>query len=392
MKKILILATVGGFLEKFEKSNVSILQELGYEVHYAANLNHMNYLFSDEDWPERRKVVMHSIDIQKSPFKLRSNYETLKEIIRLIYREDIHVLHCHTPVGGLLGRVAARKCRAKGWKIKVIYTAHGFHFYQGAPIITGLAYYLAERYLAKETDVLITINREDYENTRFWNLHDNGKVLSIPGVGLDMECFKPVDKREKYRIREKLHLAAQGQQLFLSVGELNKNKNHMCVLHALEQMRRSGMDLSKLKYGICGEGPYRRKLESYISRHHLESVVSLYGYCQNITEYLAGADFVVFPSHREGLGMAALEALSMGIPVLAADNRGTREYMKNGVNGFVCRWNDTKGYQKWIQKLCLMSEEELDVMKTNCRNMISRFEQKHTDEIMRRIYETLEVV
>ena len=184
MKKILILATVGGFLEQFEKHNVSLLQADGYEVHYAANVEHMNCLNSMEQL-ERRHVVMHHIDIQKSPFKLRKNNKVLKEILKILQEEEIHLIHCHTPVGGLLGRLAAKRCRADGWNIKVIYTAHGFHFYQGAPLPASCLYYLVERWLARETDVLITINSEDFQRAERWKFHESSLCSgSWTGYGL----------------------------------------------------------------------------------------------------------------------------------------------------------------------------------------------------------------
>lgn len=385
MKKILILATVGGFLEQFEKHNVSLLQADGYEVHYAANLEHMNYLYSMEQL-QRRHVVMHHIDIQKSPFKLRKNNKVLKEILKILQEEEIHLIHCHTPVGGLLGRLAAKRCRADGWNIKVIYTAHGFHFYQGAPLPASCLYYLVERWLARETDVLITINSEDFQRAERWKFHDGGRAVCVPGVGLDMDYFFPVSEEEKYRKRALLNVPEE-TCLFLSVGELNRNKNHLNVLRALNKLKKDGRDLTHIHYGICGEGSYRKKLQTYVFKHHLKETVNFFGYCENIKDYLACADFSVFPSRREGLGMAALEALSMGIPVLAADNRGTREYMKNGINGFVCSWKDVNGYKTLLQRMADLAEEELESMKTNCRNTVNRFAWSNTEEIMRHVYE-----
>lgn len=379
MKKILILTTVSGFLNKFEKDNVKILQELGYEVHYAANTREQNYLF-DENEIKNMGVHIHHIEIAKSPYKIQMNRSALRELKDMIQKEQISAIHCHTPVGGLLGRLAAVKPG-----IKVIYTAHGFHFYKGAPFLPGGIYYLAERWLARFTDTLIVINEEDYEKALKFHLRNRGKVYRIPGVGLDMETFHPFSKAERRTGREKLGIK-EDDFFLISVGELNQNKNQSIVLQALAQMRKQGIDLSHLHYGICGDGFYRQRMEHQIQELHLNEVVTMYGYQDPVQPVLGCADGMIFPSRREGLGMAALEALSMGIPVIAADNRGTREYMKHGRNGYVCAWNDVKGYVKGILEMMSLDSQERMHMQEYCRRSAEKFEKTHTNKIMREIY------
>lgn len=381
MKKILILTTVSGFLDKFEKDNVRILQELGYEVHYAANTYEQNYLF-DENEIQNMGVHIHHIDIAKSPYKIEMNQRALKEVTELIEKEQICAIHCHTPVGGLLGRLAGRRCR-----VKVIYTAHGFHFYKGAPFLDRCIYYLAERWLARFTDTLIVINEEDYKNAQKFHLKNQGKVYQIPGVGLDMKKFRPFSEAERGAGRRKLGIEKFS---LISVGELNQNKNQRIVLQALAKMREDGNDISHIHYGVCGDGFLRQQMEHWIQELHLGDIVTMYGYQDSVHEILGCADAMIFPSRREGLGMAALEALSMGIPVIASDNRGTREYMEHGKNGYVCAWDDVDGYIKGIQRMMALRPKERETMRQYCRQSVKRFEKSHTNRIMWEIYHRMD--
>lgn len=387
MKKILILTTVSGFVYKFEMENVKILQEKGYEVHYAANENLPRYLF-DEQMKQKSGIIFHNICIEKSPLKYRENVKALNQIMDIIWREQIQVLHCHTPLGGVLGRMAGKRCEKQGLPLKIIYTAHGFHFYQGAPQLTAVIYRMVETYLAKYTDILVTINREDYENARKFQLRPSGSVCLIPGAGLDMEQYVPVTEKQYQNCREKLGIA-ENQLFLLSVGEVNENKNHRVVIESLRQLREQGWDISHFKYGICGDGTERKALEQLVRNYHLEKWITFYDYQKDVRPFLWAADVFLFPSRREGLGMAALEALSAGVPVIAADNRGTREYMQHGKNGFVCKWNDSNSYIRYIEKIQQMSLEERKRMKSFCRKSVEKFQKKYTCEIMQQVYEDI---
>ena len=386
MKKILIITTVSGFLYQFERENVRILQELGYEVHYAANRKEKIYVYEEKEMQELG-VHFHPIEIEKSPYQFEKNRKALRQLVNIIREENIQVIHCHTPVGGMLGRLAGHKCRRQN--VKVIYTAHGFHFYQGAPNPQSRICYFAEKMLARFTDVLIVINEEDFLNAKRFRLKKNGCLYKIPGVGLDMEQFRPFSQDERKAAREKLGLREEDFFL-LSVGELNENKNQHAVLLALDQMRKEGKNIRNLRYGICGDGCYREQMEVCISRLNLKENAVMYGYCHPIWPILGCADALIFPSRREGLGMAALEALSMGIPVIAADNRGTREYMQPGKNGYVCRWDDISGFVQAIEKIRNMDADSREKMKKNCRQSVMKFEKSNTSRIMREIYTWLD--
>lgn len=282
---------------------------MGYTVHYAANMREPAYL-SEEAYLKGLGLVLHPLDIARSPFLLRDNRRALDQIGAILRRYAIRLLHCHTPVGGVLGRLAGRLAPEPG--PVVLYTAHGFHFYKGAPFLNRTAYWEVERTLARLTDILIVINEEDYRSARKFRLKKNGAVYKIPGVRAGRAGVPPADARSSGGTAAD-RLGIREEDFFLvSVGELNGNKNHRVVLEALAMLREGGGDLSSIRYGICGDGVYRGRLERQIAQLGLRDTVTLYGYCRRVPDILGCADASVFPSIREGLGMAGLEALAMG--------------------------------------------------------------------------------
>lgn len=381
VKKALFIATVGGFVTQFELNNVSLLQAAGYEVHSAANFREPVYCVREEKLAQMG-VVLHQVDMEKSPFLWRQNFRALGQLCRLIRREGFTLLHCHTPVGGLLGRLAGILCAGEG--LKVVYTAHGFHFYKGAPWKNWLLYYPVERLLAGRTDVLVTINGEDYARAKHFRLRREGKVFRIPGEGLRTQKFQSPLPEERARMRRELGI---GEEVFflLSVGELSYNKNHSLAVRLLPAVKDRLGD-RKVVYGICGDGFCREMLESLAEECGVADNVIFYGYRPDAARILACADCLVFPSVREGLGMAVLEAMALGVPVAAADNRGTREYMRDGRNGFVCPLEKPESFVDAVEKICRMTAEELAVMQAEERRTALEFDLDKAGAAMAEVY------
>ena len=204
-KHVLIVATTQDFLLKFERDNVRLLQEMGYTVHYAANLKEPAYV-SDGARIRALGVEVHHIRAARSPYLLRENRAALSQLLELVGRYPIRAIHCHTPVGGLVGRLAGRLAPTRP---VVVYTAHGFHFYRGAPLYNQLAFYPVEWNLARYTDILVTINSEDYRAARRLPLRRGGKVFQLPGVGLDRREFSPLPPAERAILRQRLGVAPE---------------------------------------------------------------------------------------------------------------------------------------------------------------------------------------
>ncbi len=372
--KVLIVTTIGGFLPQFERNDVRILQEYGTQVHYASNFKNTIYKMDREEL-ESMGIVCHPITIEKSPLSLCNNFRAFCQLKRIIDEENITVVHCHNPTGGVLGRLAAFMSKRKP---KVIYTAHGLHFYKGSSLKNWILYYPIEYLCARLTDCLITINREDRIRAQHFRLRDGGKVRQIHGVGANLKRFdRRPDMREPQR--SKLQIP-EGAFHIVTAAELNQNKDQRTVIEAIDMLADP-----EIYYTLCGKGPEKEALESLIKEKGLEGRVRLLGYCNNMEEILQSADCFAFPSRREGLGMAAVEALACGVPVIAADNRGTREYMQDGKNGFVCPAGSVESFARAIYKM--KHDPALrQQMADYARQSVMEFGIADTDRRMRKIY------
>jgi len=337
-KEALIITTISGFVPQFEMNNVQILQNIGYRVHYASNFQNPHY-GSDNHRLNGTGIVCHQVDFVRSPFRIRENLRAYRQLKAILGEVSFDLIHCHTPMGGVLGRLAAESIRKKQIRnnkkeipikeknnsdkpIKVIYTAHGFHFFRGAPLVNWLFYYPIERWLAHITDILITINKEDYVRAQHFRLRKNGKVWKVNGVGIDSKAYQQlsVDCEKK---RKELGFTTD-EIIFLSVGELTKRKNHQIVIRTLASMKEECKQ-NKIRYLICGEGPERKKLIRMIQKYGMEQIVILLGYRNDIKELLAISDCFIFPSKQEGLPVAVMEAMAAGKVCICSDIRGNRD-------------------------------------------------------------------
>ncbi len=375
MKKALIVSSTGGFLSQFLDNDVNLLQERGYEIHYASDFQNPIYEF-DEDLLKKKGIVFHSITLHKKPWHFIQNARGLIQLIGIIKKEKIDLVHCHNPVGGMLGRLSAF---CSGRRPYVIYTAHGFHFFEGAPIAYWIIFYPIERILALFTDVIITINREDFNRAGNFHLKRGGFVELMGGVGLDTERFHP-RKKIRDEVRRELNIPEHAFHI-VTAAELNDNKNHMVILEALKLL--SDKDIL---YSICGRGTKQEELLGYIRRNRLGDTVHLLGYRTDMERVLQSADAFVFPSKREGFGMAAVEALGCGVPVIAADNRGTREYMKNHINGIVCDSEDVNAFAYAINDL-KNDDEKRAGYAINALKYSKEFSKASSKEKLRKIYD-----
>lgn len=290
-----------------------MLRSHGCEIHVAAKNNLAEKSGLVLDFADK----VFDLTFQRSPFSLK-NIKVYRKLKKIISQEHYDIVHCNTPVGGVAGRLAARSSRKKG--TKVFYTAHGFHFYNGASKINWLLWYPIEKYFAEHfTDKLITINLED--NARASEKF-SCQVEHIFGVGVDETQFHPVDDAEKSRLRKKMGL--ENRTVILNVGELLPNKNQRMAIELMPDLLAQFPNAVLL---IAGNGSERGNLEKQIKALNLQDNVKLMGYVSNISEYLHIADVIVACSIREGLGLNVIEAMMSGVPVVATDNRGHRELL-----------------------------------------------------------------
>ncbi len=335
VKRVLLIATVQSHIGQFHKPLMKLLKENGWEIHVAArnNLTEKDHL--SLDYPD----MVFDIPFQRSPFDPR-NFKAWLQLRRLLREEHYDVIHCNTPVGGVLGRLCARSYRKKG--TEVYYTAHGFHFYKGAPLKNWLIYYPIERIMSRFTDKLITINEEDYESAK---KRFHCPVYHIHGVGANSKKYYPLCIEEQKKLKKELGVSGH---IIMNVGELLPNKNQKTAILAMKRVAERIPDAVLL---IAGNGPEHEKLEAMVKSLMLEEHVLFLGYTTELQKYLQVCDLEIACSYREGLPLNVIEAMLCGKPVVASDNRGHRELIENGLNGFLVMADDIDGFSEKIQIL-----------------------------------------
>lgn len=321
MKKVLLTATVQSHIAQFHKPLINMLKQNGYEVHVAArdNLAEKNGLKLNE--PDK----VFNIPFNRSPLS-KSNVVAYKQLKQIINNTSYDVIHCNTPIGGIISRLAAKRARKKG--TKVFYTAHGFHFYKGAPKKNWMVYYPIEKWFARYTDKLITITKEDYElaKKRF-----NTKVYHVHGVGANASRFFPYETDDIIKLRSEFGYT-KDQLLLLCIGELNKNKNQSIVIKSMIKVKK---EIPEAKLILAGNGPMENELKDLVDKLNLKDNVKFLGYTIDLEKYINICNVVISASYREGLPLNIMEAMLCGKPVIVSKNRGHMELVKNQVTGYI---------------------------------------------------------
>lgn len=360
MKKVLLVASVQSHIAQFHRPLIKVLNESGYEIHVAArdNLAEKNGLaIKNVD-----KII--SIPFQRNPLDPR-NIKAYIELKKILRTESYDFISCNTPAAGVYARLAARDARRQG--TKVYYTAHGFHFYKGAPKINWLLYYPIERIMAHFTDTLITITKEDYRLAKT-NFRTN--VVHIHGVGADAEKYMSVTSEETRRFRDEQ--GYDGRFVILCVGELNKNKNQKTVIDAVKKVSDVHPEVLLL---LAGNGPTDEALREQTAVLDMQEHVRMLGYCTDLEKYANACDLVVSASFREGMPLNIMEAMMCGKPVVASCNRGHRELVRQGRTGFLFRPDDADALAGLIERL---------INDSTLRRQLGKFERRAVEPYLNR--------
>ena len=346
-----------------------ILQELGYQVDVACNFRDRSVWNNDRVQAfikelKEKKIKTYQIDFSRSSKNMLQHMKSYKQLDYLMKKRKYDFIHCHTPIAGAIARLVAHKNN-----IKVIYTAHGFHFFKGAPIKNWVLYYPIERFLARYTDILITINKEDYCRAKTFKAK---KVEYVPGVGVDIEKFKncKVDIEKK---KEELGIP-QNAKVLLSVGELSKRKNHQIVIKALAKLKKKD-----IYYLICGQGKEENNLRYLAKDLGIEKYILLLGYRNDVDQLYKIADLFIFSSLQEGLPVALMEAMASGVPCIANNIRGNNDLIEETMQGTaLIDINNVQEVKRQIENM--IREKKILYLK-------NRFSIKEISNKMRKIYE-----
>lgn len=362
--KILYVTTIGATMGFFPE-HIKMLQQEGHSVELAADFSQ-----PVNGGTAKLGCTLHHIPFSRTVYS-KDNICALFAMKRLLQCGQYDMIHTHTPNASAIVRFLARKYRKKG--LKVIYTAHGFHFYSGAPLKNWLLYYPVEKFLSRWTDCLITINREDYKRAKK-KFHAK-KTVYIPGVGVDTEKFRPgANGREK--IREELGLP-KDRIMLLSVGELNENKNHESVIRAI-----SGFE--NLTYVIVGKGESGDSLRKAASENGVD--LRLSGFRNDVAGFYDAADIYILPSIREGLNVSLMEAMASSLACLAGKIRGNVDLIDENRGGYLFRPESVGGIREAVEKAVSMSPDKRSAMGRYNLQKIRKFDLQTVENMVSEIY------
>ncbi len=341
MARVLITVHLGRHFRIFGHYDYQVLLKLGHEVHIAAN-------FKDEiDHFDDPGVIKHQIDFVRNPFSL-GNIRAYRQLKELLDSTHFDLIHTQSPSGGAITRLAAKKTRTKG--TKVLYTAHGFHFYSGAPKKNWLIYYNIEKLLGNITDCIITINDEDFcISKKMLPVKD---IRYIHGVGIDLGKFRPQELALKERIRDDYNYSKEDFVL-IYVGELSYRKHQDLLIHAVNLLKD---EIPKIKLLLVGQGKLMDEYKSLVHTLNLHKYVQFLGYRKDVPNLMMLADIAVSSSRQEGLPLNILEAMATGLPIIATDCRGNRDLVINEENGYIVPINDHEGFADAVLKMYQSNE------------------------------------
>ena len=328
-KKIMMITTTDNMIWQFMLPHIEHLQQLGNTVECVCAKT--GFWFDDL---VNKGLKVHEINFKRNPF-MPANIKAYKQLVELQKQEKFDVIYCQQPVGGLMGRLLAKK-----FNLPCIYTAHGFHFFKGCPIQNKLIYKPVEKWLSKYTDILITINEEDYQSAKEMKAKH---VFKINGIGIDSNKIK-VEEFDKVEFRKELGLTEQ-DKVVLTVSEINKNKNYITMLKTIKCLVEKDKNI---KFVSCGTGVWKDKIKKLVKKLNLEDNCIFLGYRKDVSKIMQVSDIFFHASYREGLTLSVMEAMSFGLPCVVSNVRGNRDLIVDGKGGFV---ENPKNVDSFVEKI-----------------------------------------
>lgn len=347
MKKVLFSATVDSHILAFHLPYLKYFKDNGYEVHVATN--------TDNSIPYCDKKI--KISFERSPYKI-NNLLAIGKLKKVINEEKYDLIHTHTPMGSVVTRLASKKARKK-FGTRVIYTAHGFHFYKGAPKLNWMLFYPIEKYLSKFTDDIITINGEDYELAK---QKFKTNVYYVPGVGVPEEKFNiKMSEKENEDFKKSLGLK-KDDFVLIYIAELNKNKNQIFLVNAMKKIIEKYPNVHLL---LAGKDSYNGYYQSITLKENLGDNIHFLGFRSDIPQLLEISDISVSSSLREGLPVNIMEAMCAGVPVIAVNARGVTDLIEHDKNGYVVK---PDGIDDFVDKVFLLHDDKDIYRKFSAEN------------------------
>ncbi len=323
-------------LDNFSRWPIEAAIARGYKVYMGTNRTYADQLTSADGYD----ITFYNSCTYRSIFAFKDNWQAYKNLCALLKSHpEIEFIHCNTPIGGLMGRICGKRCGVK----KIIYTAHGFHFFKGAPLFNNTILKWIEKAMAHWTDAILTMNQEDYEAAQKFHLRNNGKVYCVPGVGVDTKSFDNVSVN-RGAVRKALGLS-EDTIMAIAMGDIIPRKNYKTVIEAIAFAKRPS-----LHYIICGRGLQIEELETYAQSLGIADQIHFLGFRTDIKELALASDLFLFASLQEGLPRSTMEAMCAGLPCVISSIRGHVDLIENEKGGLLCPVNDVKAFALAIQR------------------------------------------
>lgn len=370
--KILYIVTVSNTVNAFLLPHIKMLVDKGHQVDIACNLKDP---FKEEVFELCSNIFQ--IPFERSPITIK-NFTAYIILKKIVNEEHYDIVHTHTPIASMISRIATRKITKK---TKVFYTAHGFHFFKGAPMKNWIIYYPIEKWLSRYTDVLITINNEDY-TTAINKKFKTNKIVLINGVGIDLSRFVKQEMDKKTNIRKNLGYNKE-DYILIYVAELSSRKNQTMLINSISKLKDR---IPNIRLLLVGKGEKNFDYEQLIKKFSLEQYIELLGFRDDIPELMAMSDVVVSTSKQEGLPVNIMEAMGIGLPIVATDVRGNRDLVEDGVNGYLVRLGNEELLANRIFKL--YNDKSIAVLfKENNLRGIRKYSIEESLAVLEKIYE-----
>ena len=369
-RKVMMIATTDNMIWQFMLPHIRHLQEHGNVVECVCARTG----FWFDELKEQHNLVVHEIDFGRNPIKFK-NIKAYKQLKKLQEERKFDLVYCQQPVGGMMGRLVGKK-----FKIPVIYTAHGFHFFKGCPLVNKLVYKPVEKWLSKYTDILITINEEDYQSALKMK---SKKVFKINGIGIDSHKIKFEDF-DKIAFRHELGLT-ENDKVILTVSEINQNKNYISMLETMKILVEKD---KSYKFVSCGTGVWKDKIKNFAKELGIEENVIFLGYRKDIGKIMQITDVFFHASYREGLTLSVMEAMSFGLPCVVSNVRGNRDLIVDGKGGFICEPTDAQNFAVKIEYL-LNNLEDYRLMGEFNKQESKKYTIEEIKKQLEKIYEAV---